>query len=84
MAKGAGYSACVSYNQRGQNETTVAGNHGGSEGQCSALPCRPNARSAFSVMVVIHDVLVPFRFLALLGHFLAALLALYAVVRAAS
>ena len=34
-------------------------------------------------MVVIHDVLVPFRFLALLGHFLAALLALYAAVRAA-
>ena len=48
----------------------------------ASLP--PNARSAFSVMVVIHDVLVPFRFLALLGHFLAALLALYAVVRAAS
>ena len=32
-------------------------------------------------MVVIHDVLVPLRFLALMGHFLAALLALYAVVR---
>ena len=33
-------------------------------------------------MVVMHDVLVPMRFLALLGHFLSTILAIYAVVRA--
>ena len=31
-------------------------------------------------MVVTHDVLVPLRFLAMLGHFLAAFLALFALV----
>ena len=32
-------------------------------------------------MVVTHDVLVPLRFVALLGHFFAGLLAIYAAVR---
>ena len=41
-------------------------------------------RSAPLAMVVVHDVLVPMRFLALVGHFLASVLALFAVVRPCS
>ena len=56
--------------------------HPGVEGRGGWLAGSLLLRLAPLVML-IHDVLVPFRFLALVGHFLAALLALYAVVRAA-
>ena len=49
---------------------------------CSAQAthCHRCAHSA-GAMVLVTDVLVPLRFLALIGHFFASLLAMYAVVR---
>ena len=41
----------------------------------------PPLRSPAGAMVLVTDVLVPLRFLALIGHFFASLLAMYAVVR---